>query len=64
MVQIQGFVKSVFWGNDRKVFLEKAKEMGYTQEQIDLIVKDMEEDIALGLPVDWSSCLIELPISD
>jgi len=62
----------VFWGNDRKVvcgmgkkeFLEKAKEMGYTQEQIDLIVKDMEEDIALGLPVDWSSCLIELPISD
>lgn len=43
---------------------KKAEKMGYTQEQIDLIVKDIEEGIALGLPVDWGSCLIELPLSD
>ena len=48
----------------KEEFLEKAKEMGYTQELIDNIVKDMEENIALGLPMDWEMCLIELPISD
>jgi len=48
----------------KEEFLEKAEKMGYTQEQIDMIVKDVEEDIALGLPVDWETELIELPISD
>ena len=38
--------------------------MGYTQELIDMIVKDVEEDIAMGLPVDWEMELIVLPISD
>lgn len=48
----------------KEEFLKKAKEMGYSQELIDKIIKNMEEDIALGLPVDWGMCLIELPISD
>lgn len=38
----------------KEEFLEKAKEMGYTQEQIDIIVKDVEEDkLKLGLPPAW-----------
>lgn len=48
----------------KEEFLEKAEKMGYTKEQLDIIVSDMEEDIALGLPVDWGMCLVELPISD
>lgn len=48
----------------KEEFIEKAKEMGYSQEQIKLIIKDMEEDISLGLPVDWEMCLVELPVSD
>lgn len=51
-------------GMDKKKFLKKAKEMGYTQELIDEIVKDVEKNIALGLPMDWEMCLLELPISD
>lgn len=40
----------------KEEFLEKAKEMGYTQEQIDIIVKDVEEDkLKLGLPPAWWS---------
>ena len=49
---------------DKKKFLKKAKEMGYTQELIDEIVKDVEKNIALVLPMDWEMCLLELPISD
>ena len=48
----------------KEEFLKKAKDMGYTQKLIDEIVKDMEENIALGLPMDWEMCLLELPISD
>ena len=49
----------------KEEFLKKAKEMGYTQEQIDLIVKDVEENhIKLGLPPAWEMELIVLPISD
>lgn len=36
--------------------------MGYSQELIDEIVKENEDDIALGISVDWEMCLIELPI--
>lgn len=46
----------------RQEFLEKAKETGYSQELIDRIVRDVEEDnIKLGLPPAWEMCLVELP---
>ena len=49
----------------KEEFLEKAKEIGYSQELIDMIVKDVEENkIKLGLPPAWEMELIELPISD
>ena len=49
----------------KEEFLEKAKEMGYSQELIDMIVNDVEENkIKLGLPPAWEMELIELPISD
>ena len=48
----------------KEEFLKKAKDMGYTQKLIDEMVKDMEENIALGLPMDWEMCLVKLPISD
>ena len=46
----------------KEEFIKKATEMGYTTEQIDEIVQDNEEDIALGIPIDWGMHLIELPI--
>lgn len=46
---------------EKEEFLKKAKEMGYTQKLIDEIVKDMEKDIALGLPMQWENWLIKLP---
>ncbi|MCI8426568.1 MAG: hypothetical protein HFJ03_03335 [Lachnospira sp.] len=49
----------------KEEFLEKAKEMGYTQEQINIIVKDVEENkLKLGLPPAWEMELIELPYND
>lgn len=49
----------------KEEFIRKAMEMGYTQELIDLIVKDVEENkIKLGLPPAWEMELIALPISD
>ena len=50
--------------SSKEEFIKKAEEMGYTQELIDEIVKDMEENIALGLHMDWKMCLVELPVSD
>ena len=46
----------------KEEFIKKAAEMGYTQNQINEIVRDNEEDIALGIPVDWEMYLVELPI--
>ncbi len=50
---------------DKEEFLEKAKEMGCTQEQIDIIVKDVEEKrIKWGLPPAWEMELVKLPYND
>jgi len=48
----------------KEEFLKKAREMGMTETLINEIVKEVEEDIALGLPVDWEMYLIEPVISD
>lgn len=57
-------VDGELWSVGKEEFLKKAKEMGYTQKLIDEIVREMEENIAHDLPVDWEMCLVELPISD
>jgi len=48
----------------KEEFLKKARELGLSETSIKEIVKDVEEDIALGLPVDWEMYLIPPVISD
>lgn len=48
----------------KDTFLKKAREMGMPETLIHEIIEDAEEDIALGLPVDWEMYLIKPAIHD
>ena len=43
---------------EKDEFIKKAVKLGYSQEMIDEIIKKKQEDIAKGIPIDWSKSLV------
>ncbi len=48
----------------KEEFLREARKMGLGEDLISEIIKEVEEDIAFGLSVDWAMYLIPPVIND
>ncbi len=47
---------------DKTKFIKKAKEYGYSDEEIDEIIQDYEKYLKKGIDVDPIDFLVEMPV--